>query len=152
MMIPQEHPEALWPEDEAPFHVEETPSWRARSRLVRILGVAVPLVAGFGLAFPSYLPLGVYSLLPIFVGLLSAGLFRSWWALLTVPVAFSVGFVLSNIIQMGGLDVQSWAASNFEGVDILVILGVVPVNIGVFIGTPLGKMIEKRLQKRATPL
>jgi hypothetical protein len=47
---------------------------------------------------------------------------------------------------MGGFDLQNWAASGFEGVDILVILGVVPIAIGIAIGTPIGKKIEQRLQ------
>ena len=105
------------------------------------------MVGGFALAFPI-IPLPVvYLMVPLLVGVVSAGLLRSWWAMLIVPVAFSVGFFLSSIFQMGGFNLQNWAASGFEGVDILVILGVVPVAIGIAIGTPIGKKIEQRLQQ-----
>ena len=109
----------------------------------------MPLVAGFALFFPIDIPLNVYLLMlvPLLVGVASSALLRSWWAMLIVPVAFSIGFFLSNILQMGGFDLQNWAASGFEGVDILVFLGVVPVAIGVAIGTPIGKKIEQRLQQ-----
>ena len=124
-------------------------SWRGWSLWLRVLGVVVPLVGGFALAFPINIPViqGVYLLMPLLVGVVSAGLLRSWWAMLIVPVEFSVGVFLSNIFQMGGIDLQNWAASGFEGVDILVILGVVPIAIGIAIGTPIGKKIEQRLQQ-----
>jgi hypothetical protein len=74
-------------------------------------------------------------LVPLLVGVASARLLlRSWWAMLIVPIAFSFGFYLSNFL-MGGFDLQQWAASHFEGLDILVLF-VVPVAIGVAIGTP----------------
>ncbi len=152
-MISHEQNNICWPEEETEPPLDQkqlsTPafSWRGWSPWLRVLGVVVPLVVGFALAFPIDIPLGVYLLVPVLVGVVSAGLLRSWWAMLIVPVAFSVGFFLSNILQMGGFDLQDWAASGFEGVDILVILGVVPVEIGVAIGTPIGKKIEQRLQQ-----
>ncbi len=121
-------------------------SWRGWNFWLRVLGVVVPLVGGFAFSFPNPLPLAVVVLEPILMGFVAAALLRSWWAMLIVPVGLSAGFFLGNIFQMGGLDLQSWAASGFEGVDIVVILGVVPVAIGVAIGTPLGKKIEQRLQ------
>jgi hypothetical protein len=154
-MISQKQNNMHWPEEETPPPLEQkhtataTSSWRGWSLWLRVLGVVVPLVAGFALAFPINIPLNVYLLMlvPLLVGVVSAGLLRSWWAMLFVPVAFSVGFFLSNIFQMGGFDLQNWAASGFEGVDILVILGVVPIAIGVAIGTPIAKKIEQRLQQ-----
>ncbi len=152
-MISHEQNNIRWPEEEAapPPDQKHTAtsasSWRGWSFWLRVLGVVVPLVGGFALAFPIDIPLGMYLLVPVLVGVVSAGLLRSWWAMLIVPVAFSVGFFLSNIFQLGGFDLQNWAASGFEGVDILVILGAVPVAIGVAIGTPIGKKIEQRLQQ-----
>ena len=152
-MISHEQNNIRQPEEETapPLDQKQTStpasSWRSWSLWLRVLGVVVPLVAGFALAFPTDIPLGLYLLLPILVGVVSAGLFRSWWAMLIVPVAFSVAFFLSNIVQMGGFDLQNWAASGFEGVDILVFLGVVPIAIGIAIGTLIGKKIEQRLQQ-----
>lgn len=155
-MIPQEHTEAIWPEVQAPFHVEETPSWRARSRLFRILGVVVALVGGIVsfLPFPN-LPIDVpiYVLLmtpPILFGIVSSGLLRSWWAMLIVPVAFGLGFVVLTVAT-GGFDLQKMIESGFQGLDLdIPIFGVVSVAIGAAIGTPIGKRIEQRLQRRAT--
>lgn len=150
-MIPQEQMETKQSEVQAPLPIEETPFWRTWSFWLRVLGVIVALGAGFALAFPISLPieipLVVFLLVPVLVGVVSAGLLRSWWAMLVVPIAYSVSFFLSNILQTGGFDFQSWAASNFEGVDILLALNVVPLAIGVAIGTSLGKRIERRLQR-----
>jgi hypothetical protein len=152
-MIPQVHNDRIWYEEQTPPPVDQkqkstsASSWRGWSRLLRVLGVVVPFVGGFTLSFPNPLPLSVYLLEPILLGIVAAGLLRSWWAMLVVPVALSVGFFLGNIFQMGGFDLHGWAASGFEGVDILVILGVVPVAIGVAIGIPFGKKIEQRLQR-----
>ena len=146
-MIPQEHTEAIWPEEQAPFHVEETPSWRTRSRLFWALGVIVPLVAGLPIAFlqtPDETSWNVFLLLVILVGIVSAALLRSWWAMLIVPVAFSVGLSLSQSFAYG-FDKFVPGLLNY-----ITLFFIVLVEIGVLIGTPLGKMIEQRLQQRAT--
>lgn len=142
-MIPQEHTETIRPEEQAPFHVEGTPSWRTWGLWLRVLGVVVALAAGFAFAIPMdiQIPLEVFLLVPVLVGVVSAGLLRSWWALLVVPVAFSIGAMLSLIFQGQGIDLSSP-----EGVDIVMILGVLPTAIGTAIGTPIGKWIERRLQ------
>jgi hypothetical protein len=153
-MISQKQNDMHWPEEETPPPIDQkhisapSSSWRGWSLWLRVLGVAVPLVGGFALAFPIDIPLNMYLLMlvPLLVGVASAGLLRSWWAMLIVPIAFSVGFFMSNTFQMSGFDLQNWAASGFEGVDILVFLGVMPVAIGVAIGTPIAKKIEQRLQ------
>src|SRR5579884_4315286 len=134
-MISQKQNNMHWPEEE---------TWRDWSLWLRVLGVTVALVGGFAFSFPNPLPLALVIVEPIVLAIVSAGLIRSWWAMLMVPVAFSVGFFLGNIFQMGGFDLESWVASGFEGVDILVIIGVVPIVIGVAIGTPIGKKIEQR--------
>ncbi len=136
-MISQKQNNMHWPGEVA---------WRGWSLWLRVLGVAVAFVGGFAFSFPNPLPLALVIVEPIVLAIVSAGLLRSWWAMLIVPVAFSMGFFLGNIFQMGGFDLQSWVASGFEGVDILVILGVVPIAIGAAIGTPIGKKIEQRLQ------
>jgi hypothetical protein len=154
-MISHEQNNIHEPEEKAALPLDQkqttTPAslWRGWSLWLRVLGVVVPLVGGFALAFPINIPVieGLYLLMPLLVGVVSAGLLRSWWAMLIVPVAFSVGFFLSNIFQMGGFDLQNWAASGFEGILMLVFLGVVPVAIGVAIGNPIGKKIEQRLQQ-----
>jgi hypothetical protein len=67
--------------------------------------------------------------------------------MLIVPVAFSIGFFLSNVFFLGGSILPDVSDPGFvEGTGTLVGLGVVPLAIGVAIGTHLGKWIERRLQ------
>jgi hypothetical protein len=146
-MISQKQNNIGRPEEEAAPSLDQkqtTPvsSWRGWSLWLRVLGVVVPLVGGFAQFFPSPLPLGVYFLVPLLVGVVSAGLLHSWWAVLVVPVAFSIGAMLSFLFQGMAIDLSSP-----EGVDIVMVFGVVPIAIGTVIGTPIGKKIEQRLQQ-----
>jgi len=133
---------------------EQTPSatptsaWRGWDRWLRLLGVAVAVGGGMVLSLPTAVPLAVVLVLPLVVGVVSAALVRSWWALLIVPVAFRVGFLLVGIPLAGGFDVL--ARSSSEGIvevfTILYGLQLVPVALGIAIGTPIGKKLEQRLQ------
>lgn len=149
-MISQKPDNIRWPEEETPPPLKQkqtsipASSWRTWSLWLRVLGVVVALVVGFALlTTPVFLPLPVYLFL---VGVVSAGLLRSWGAILVVPVAFGVGIFLSLVFQVGGFNLQGLSASGFEGVGIIVVLGVVPLAIGVAIGITLSKWIERRLQ------
>jgi hypothetical protein len=132
---------------------EQTPSaiptsaWRGRDLWLRLLGVAVAVVGGVVLSLPTAVPLVVALVLPLVVGVVSAALVRSWWALLIVPVAFRVGFLLVGIPLAGGFDVL--ARSSSEGaVDVFTILyglQLVPLALGIVMGTPIGKKLEQRL-------
>jgi hypothetical protein len=86
--------------------------------------------------------------LPLLVGVVSASLVRSWWALLIVPVAFRVGFLLVGIPLAGGFDVLARSSSEgaVEVFTILYGLQLVPVALGTAIGVPVGKKLEQRLQ------
>jgi len=133
---------------------EQTPSatptsaWRGWDRWLRLLGVAVSVGGGMVLSLPTAVPLAVALVLPLIVGVVSAALLRSWWALLIVPVAFRVGFLLVGIPLAGVFDVL--ARSSSEGIvevfTILYGLQLVPVALGIAIGTPIGKKLEQRLQ------
>ncbi len=80
--------------------------------------------------------------LPFLLGVVSAALYRSWWAMLIVPTALSIGTLLSISFLEGRL--PNIAAPGFvEGVTWFVLFGVVPMVIGAAIGTPLVKQIER---------
>jgi hypothetical protein len=132
--------------------VAPTSSWRGWDRWLRLLGVAVAVVGGVVLSFPTDMPLAVVLVLPLVVGVLSAALLRSWWALLIVPVAFRVGFLLVSIPLAGAFDVLARSSSEgtVEVFTILYGLQVVPVALGVALGTPIGKQLGQRLQHEAT--
>ena len=134
---------------------EQTPSvtltsaWRGWDRWLRLLGVAVAVGGGVVLSLPTAVPLAVILVLPLVVGLLSAALLRSWWALLIVPVAFRVGFLLAGIPLAGAFDVLARSSSDgiVEVFTILYGLQLVPVALGIALGTPIGKKLEQRLQQ-----
>jgi putative pyrroloquinoline-quinone binding quinoprotein len=134
--------------------------WRGWSPLLRVLGLAVALGGGVVLSVPQYLPSWLSGVLVVLLevvvlGLVASVLLRTGWALLIVPILFSVGFYVGNVIQMYGLDLQrlfdlvglfkGLANGTVEGVDILLLLGVLPIECGVAIGIPIGKWMEKRL-------
>jgi preprotein translocase subunit SecY len=141
-----------WPEEETSPPLaqkqQSTPasSWRGWSRWLQVLGVVVPLVVGLVCSFID-LSLLLVVWLPFLLGGVSAALFRSWWAVLVVPISLSMGTLLSISLREGGL--PNIASTGFaEGVTLFVALGVVPMVIGAAIGAPLGKQIERRLQQR----
>jgi len=149
-MISQEQNNIRWPEEETPPPLKQkqtsTPasSWRSWSFWLRVLGVVVPLVGGFALMFlqsPDEASWNVFLLLVVLVGVVSAALLRSWWAILIVPVALDLGHALSESFQYG---FDTFVPSLVFGV---VLLLIVLVEIGVLIGIPIGKRIEQRLQQ-----
>ena len=126
-----------------------TSLWRGWDLWLRLLAVAVSVGGGLVLSLPTPVPLAVDLVMALVVGVVSAALFRSWWALLIGPVAFRVGFVLIGIPLAGAFDVlaRSSPEGTVEGLGILVGLQLVPVALGLALGTPIGKKIEQRLQQ-----
>ncbi len=137
----------LPPVGRMPSSPSEYSPWRGWSLLLRLLGLAVACVGGGALSIPSPLPLGVWVLQPVVLGLLAAVLLRSWWSLLSVPVAFVAGLFVGNAYQMHGFDLQGWFTGGFIDIDILLLLAV-PLVIGVAIGTLIGYWIELRMGLR----
>ena len=140
-----------WSEDEISPSLAQTQqgtlaaSWRGWNRWLRILGVVVPLVVSFVCSFID-LSLLLVAWYPFLLGVVSAALFRSWWAVLVVPAALSLGTLLGISLKEGGL--PNIASTGFaEGVALFVAFGVVPIVIGAAIGAPLGKQIERLRQQ-----
>ena len=137
-----------WPEEETSTTPDQkhisTPasSWRGWSLWLRILGVAVALVGNVALALLGTQDFQSLSIvLLILVGAVSASLIRSWWSLLIVPVVFSLGFVLSASFPYGFSEFFSNLLSYFT------LFFAALVEIGVLIGTPIGKKIEQQLRQ-----
>lgn len=120
---------------------------------MRIFGVLVPVLGGFGIFTlpPESMqqiinPIEAWLLISGVLALCGAILLRSWWALLVVPLALGSGLMLGAIIPsiiQGGFDLQGWAASGFEPLDMVLFLGVTPAIIGAAIGAPIGKGLER---------
>lgn len=153
-MISQKQNNIRWTEEETVPPLDQKPpatpasSWRGWSLWLRVLGVIVPMVASFACSFIdlSLLTMGI----PFLLGVVSAGLLRSWWAILIVPVAFSVGLFLSSIFLGEGILLSSMANPVFAGgpaFAFLAVFGVVPLVIGAAISTPISIKIEEWLQR-----
>ena len=63
----------------------------------------------------------------------AAGLMRTWWALLIVPVAFLAGMAVTRGSVIFGPP--------------LLLSSTVPAIIGAVIGTPLGRWVERRIRR-----
>lgn len=149
-MISQKQNNIRWAEEEIAPHIDQKPpytptfSWRGWSPWFIVLAVVVPLAAGFTRDFletPNQESWMAYLLLTIVVGVVSAGLLRSWWAMLIVPGVYSVGVSLGVSFKYG-FDVVVPSLLSY-----LMLFFIVLVEIGVLIGIPIGKKIGQRLQQ-----
>ncbi len=165
-MISQKQNNFHWPEVEtppSPYQKQTAPaasSWRGWSLWLRILGAVVALVGPFTWALlflTVFQSLGLQVLqdllaVPILlvVGIVSAGLIRSWWSLLIVPVMFCLGLILCVFLTRGltgGFDTLLSIASDADMLFVFFV-GMVPVVLSAAVGTPIGKGIERRKRLR----
>jgi hypothetical protein len=146
-MISQQHNTFHWPEEETPPSPNQeqtapTPSsWQGWSLWLRVLGVIVALMGLFAedlLYSQDFSSLG--AVLVLLVGGVSAGLIRSWWSLLIVPAVFWVEITLVEVIIYG---IGSFFGNLLSPATAVVL---VLLELGVLIGTPIGKKIEQRLR------
>lgn len=121
--------------------------WRWINLLVFILGVELPLIGGFWVWNNPWAPL-------LFLSVLFGALFlRSWWALLVVPALFAfgiaLGIVLLPFLQGGWSALQALLANGFEGLDILLYMGPLPVILLTALGSAAGVSLEgKRMRQQ----
>ena len=156
-MISQQRQNIHVPEEETSPPLDQkqpsapTFSWRDWSLWLRVLGVVVALMGPFTWAL---LFLQVFQFLDVLAALIlllvevvSAGLIRSWWSLLIVPVLFCMGLILHTFLTGGLTNVFHlllWITT-FEGLASFFIW-VVPIIFSAAVGTSIGQMIEKRLR------
>lgn len=142
-MTPQMQENEMQQSEQAPPLVEER---RWMKPLLRILSIAVPLVGGF-LVWTTLDWLLLMILLWVFVGAL---LFRSWWALLVVPLVFAGGVILGAVLlplMYGGWPaLQTRVVEHFEPLDIIVTIGTPSVILGTTLGTLLGVKMKRTAQ------
>jgi MFS family permease len=171
-MVSPEHIDEQKPEDkQALSPVEEQhvlPASEIKSPwmepLLRVVAIVVSLIGGFAsvylmaLSFTTWLEnppsdrlgflVGAAYLLAFLVGVGGAVLFRSWWAVLIIPLALGLGagltyFLIPNLIPIkdeyyhylvyGGAGIETWSWIPFV------------VIIGALIGSYLGRLWKKRL-------
>jgi hypothetical protein len=121
------------------------------SRRQGLLGVRTltpGLALGIGVAFVvgllcSYVDLSILLLawIPFLVGVVSGAFIRSWWGLLLVPIALTLGILPSVIVGSGGFDLT--APSFVAAATLFALLALVEVVVGAAIGIPLGHELEQ---------
>jgi hypothetical protein len=146
MISQQQNDIHLNEEETPPPHDQKQPSapaysWRSWNLWLRIIGVVLAFAGGLSILYTTMSIEG--NLLIILVGVVSAGLIRSWRSFLIVPGAFSLGILIILFIFADRISIDEY----FILVVIPTLLSnLVLAEIGVAIGTPIGKLIEKRLR------
>ncbi len=173
-MVSPEHIDEQKPEDQqalSPAVEQQVPAVVEKKRpwlkpLMRVAGIVLPLVCNFAVVWVifvisaqsqpidsqsqqtdwSFLPQFLLPLGVLLLGAVSALLFRSWWAILVVPIAFALGGLLAfyliplvispNPLEIGdvGLGVFLWA-----------IIGPICALFGALIGSTIIKRADKPL-------
>jgi hypothetical protein len=114
------------------------PFWRSP---LCILGILLPLAAGLVCSFIDQ-SLLLISWIPFALGVASAALLRSWWAVLVAPAALGIGTLFG--LAVAGSSLSGIADPSFgAGLTFFVLLALLPLATGAAIGTPLGKQIER---------
>jgi len=149
-------------EQQVPEVFEKKQTWL--KWLMRVAGIVLPLVCNFvgiWVYFVFMTPSqqdaltqqagGSFLLLlgVVLLGAVSALLFRSWWAILVIPIAFSAGVLLAfylmpMVISPNPLDIGD---TGF-GVFLWAIIGPMIALFGALIGTAIVKVWEAREQVR----
>ena len=115
-----------------------TPAWRSP---LRILAILLPLAAGLVCSFIDQ-SLLLVSWIPFTLGVASAALVRSWWAVLLAPAALSIGTLFGLAAAGSGLnDITDPGFA--AGLTFFALLALLPAATGAAIGAPLGKEIER---------
>ncbi len=146
-MVSPEHIDEQKPEDQqAPTAVENKRAW-----LKRVLGVVVPLIGGIAITClyiativnaPDFFYLGL--LVAFFLGVVGALLFRSWWSILVIPIALTLGELLV-VYLVSLLFFPNPIAVDDVGFGVF--FNVIATNILAVFGTLFGTTIIKRSQE-----
>lgn len=177
-MIPQVHNDKILDAARAPIPIENKqtktpleerlerihaspPRWR--DRLLSILGITLPLVAGSMIWWPWGVPdifdaawvfttVALGMVLSVIVG---AFLLRSAWALVIAPVAWIGGAILAAIVRPlleGGWPALQAASENhlWDAELTLLSLALTPLILCTLLGTAGGIAFDKWLKKRAS--
>lgn len=114
------------------------PAW---SSPLRMLAILLPLAAGLVCSLIDQ-SLLLVSWIPFTLGVASAALLRSWWAVLFAPAALSIGTLLGLAAAGSGLnDITDPGFA--AGLTFFALLALLPAATGAAIGAPLSKEIER---------
>jgi hypothetical protein len=128
--------------------VEEKRTWL--KPLMRVSAIVLSLVGSFALVWVTFIILtpdagGLAIMGGLLLGLVSAFLFRSWWAILDIPIAFSCGeFLAFSLIPL----VFSPNPLAIDDAPLGVFLWVVAGPITAVIGALFGTFIDKKAREQ----
>jgi hypothetical protein len=109
--------------------------------LLNLLGLALPLLIGV-LCASINLSILFLPWLTFLLGVVSAALLRSWWAVVSVPVTLTLGTLPNIILISHGLpDIRG--PGFIAGVILFFFSALIPAVIGAVIGVPLGHEVER---------
>jgi len=160
-MVSPEHVDEQKPEDEqdpSPAEEKQMPTVVENKRpwlkpLMRVAGTILPLVANFaGIWFVAVFMAPSaqdWSILAIFgvvlLGAVSAALFRSWWAILVVPIAFVLGGFLAFYVIPLVISPNPLAIGDAPfGVFLWEIIGPILALFGALIGTAIWRVSRRQ--------
>lgn len=146
---------------QVPTEVEKKRPWL--KPLMRVAGIVLSLVGGFTVVWVifGFIPLSQYDpgLLPLLGVLLleavSAVLFRSWWALLVIPIAFALGallafYLIPLVISPDPLAIGDTGYAVFLYASIAPIIAVIGASIGTAAGISFWRLWETRKIRKQT--
>lgn len=132
-------------EKQVPKAVENKRSWL--KPLMRVAAIVLSLGGSFAIVWATFIFLpgdyGNWALLEgLLLGTVSAVLFRSWWAILVIPVAFSLGeflafYLIPLVISPNPLEIDD---APF-GVFLWALGGPISATIGALFGTFMVKKV-----------
>jgi len=136
-------------EQQLPAGGEKKRTWL--KPLMRVGGIVVPLIGGFAIMFLliSNPDLQWLMLVALLLGVVGALLFRSWWAILVVLLAFSLGDFVAWQLAPVVLSPDSLFFTDDVafGEFFLAIGGAILAAIGILIGTAIWGKGDRRLGK-----
>lgn len=135
--------------------VEEKRPWL--KPLMRVTAIVLSLVGSFALVWATFIFLspdasGLAIMGGLLLGLVSAFLFRSWWAVLVIPITFTAGALLAFYLIPLVISPNPLAMNDAPfGVFLWEVIGPITALIGALFGTFIDKKArEQRRQQRRT--
>jgi pilus assembly protein TadC len=119
---------------------------------MRVTAIVLPLVGSFAIVWATFIILspdagGLAIMAGLLLGLVSAFLFRSWWAVLVIPIAFTAGTLLAFYLISLVISPNPLAMDDAPlGVFLWEVIGPITALIGALFGTFIDK--KAREQRR----
>ena len=131
--------------------VEEKRPWL--KPLMRVTAIVLSLVVSFALVWVTFIFLpnasGLAIMGGLLIGLVSAFLFRSWWAVLVVPIAFTAGMFLAFYLIPLVISPNPLAIDDAPfGVGLWEIIGPITALIGALFGTFIDKKVREQRRQQ----